>query len=63
MTKKASGVLAFIGIVGLLASMVALQWEGFSDDDDSADALGNDDSSDDDDDSGKYSDLPPAPTK
>ena len=49
MTKKASGILAFIGIVGLLASMVALQWQGFSDDDDSADVASDDDSSDDDD--------------
>ena len=63
MTKKASGILVFIGVAGLLASMVALQWEGFSDDDDApAAALDNDDSSDDDD-SGKYSDLPPVPTK
>jgi hypothetical protein len=62
MTKKASGVLAFIGIVGLLASMVALQWEGFGDDAPAVVDLDNDDSADDDD-SGRYSDLPPAPTK
>ena len=61
MTKKASGVLVFIGIAGLLASMVALQWKGFSDDDPVV-VLDNDDSSDDDD-SGKYRNLPPAPTK
>tara|TARA_Y100000296_G_C5091370_1_gene215021 strand:+ start:562 stop:747 length:186 start_codon:yes stop_codon:yes gene_type:complete len=61
MTKKASGVLVFIGIAGLLASMVALQWEGRGEDDPVV-VLDNDDSSDDDD-SGKYRNLPPAPTK
>ena len=49
MTKKVSGILVFIGIVGLLASMVALQWEGFGGDDDPAAVLSDDDSSDDDD--------------
>jgi len=49
MTKRVSRVLIFIGIVGLLASMVALQWEGFGEGDDPAAVLGDDDSSDDDD--------------
>ena len=44
MSKKVSRVLMFIGIVGLLASMVALQWEGFGEDDDPVVVLGDDDS-------------------
>ena len=62
MSKRVKGSLVAAAILGILICMVIMQWEGFSDDDDSADALGNDDSSYDDD-SGKYRNLPPAPTK
>tara|TARA_Y100000310_G_scaffold296644_1_gene329070 strand:+ start:492 stop:623 length:132 start_codon:yes stop_codon:yes gene_type:complete len=42
MSKKIKGSLAAAAILGILACMVIMQWQGFSDDD----SAGDDDSAD-----------------